>query len=88
MSVADCLNEYRTLGTEVFGHPRAITQLNLGFLKRPKFKASRIEGVYKDVTNRRCELPDEDQDAVAAPPYHVKRWENLCRTYVNSFNWE
>ena len=55
MTVSDCLFEYRRLGQEVFGKPRLISTLRFGLGVRHKYKAARLEKVFKDVTRRRNE---------------------------------
>ena len=57
MTVPDCLFEYRQLGQEVFGKPRKVSTLKFGLGVRYKYKAARLENVFKDVTKRRNEQP-------------------------------
>ncbi|KAL9091324.1 MAG: hypothetical protein Q9165_004958 [Trypethelium subeluteriae] len=56
MTVQDSLDEYRSLGDAVFGHPRMLTQRNVVVIKRPKYRATRLKEVVKDVTERRSEF--------------------------------
>ena len=60
MTVPDCIHEYRSLGQMVFGKPRFFTAINFGLGNRYKYKAARLEKVFKDVTKRRNEKPDGD----------------------------
>ncbi len=57
MTVPDCISEYRTLGQEVFGKPRIFSTLRFGVGHRYKYKAARVEKVFKDVARRRNEKP-------------------------------
>ena len=57
MTIPDCLYEYRRLGQEVFGNPRIISTLRFGLGARHKYKAARLENVFKDVAIRRNEQP-------------------------------
>ena len=57
MTIPDCLFEYRRLGQEVFGYPRMVSTLRFGLGVRHKYKAARLEAVFKDVTRRRNEQP-------------------------------
>ena len=57
MTIPDCLYEYRRLGQEVFGKPRMISTLRFGLGLRYKYKAARLEEVFKDVSIRRNEQP-------------------------------
>ncbi len=60
MTIPDCLFEYRRLGQEVFGKPRMISTLRFGLGVRHKYKAARLEQVFKDVAIRRNEQPSEE----------------------------
>ena len=61
MTVPDCISEYRSLGQEVFGKPRLFTTLRFGVGNRTKYKAARLERVFKDVTKRRNEQPEPSE---------------------------
>jgi hypothetical protein len=69
MTVDDCLKEYKTLGSNVFGKPRPFTMKSLMW---DKFNCKRLHKVIEDVTLRHCENP------------HVTtKWplpDDLCRT--------
>ena len=79
MTVPDCIQEYRNLGQKVFGKPRFFTTINFGVGKMYKYKAARLENVFKDVTKRRNEQPDGDYFGKITFP--SKR--GLCTTYVS-----
>ena len=55
MTVPDCIAEYRRVGQEVFGKPRFFSTLRFKVGNRYKYKASRLEEVFQDVTKRRNE---------------------------------
>ena len=75
MSVPDCINEYKTLGEEVFGRPRVFSTLRFGLGNRTKYKAARLEKVFKDVTVRRNEyLADPD------PNIRFPSGRGMCKT--------
>lgn len=61
MTVPDCLFEYQTLGHEIFGKPRMIHTLKFGLGFRPKYRATKLEKVFKDVTKRRNEQPGRSE---------------------------
>ena len=63
MPVEDCLEEYRNLGTLVFGDPRHIHQAGpVGLLsKRNKFSTTTLETAIKDVIRRRGETRRSEQ---------------------------
>ena len=83
MAVSDCLREYETVGSRVFGRPRFFTQLQFGIFRRPKFRESDLEEVVQEVTGRRCEKRPSGSEPVTL---HVKYWEDLCRTSVETFS--
>lgn len=49
MTVDDCIEEYKTLGKEIFGHPRRMAR---GGFPWHRFNARTLEGVIRDVTSR------------------------------------
>lgn len=77
MPVSDCLREYETVGSRVFGRPRFFTQIRFGIFRRAKFCESDLEEVVQEVTDRRCEKRPLCNDPVT---FHVKYWDDLCRT--------
>jgi hypothetical protein len=85
MTVLDCLREYETVGSRVFGKPRFFTQIRFGIFRRAKFRESDLEEVVQEVTNRRCERRPLGSDPV---PFHVNYWEDLCRTSVDTFPYQ
>ena len=54
MTVDECIQEYKTLGGDVFGHPRPPVINRL----QPKFNEKKLEEVIKDVCKRRGEFQD------------------------------
>jgi len=52
MSVDDCIKEYKSLGEEIFGHPRPFA---MGALLWHKFDSKVLERVIRDVTARHAE---------------------------------
>ena len=56
MTVDECIQEYKTLGGDVFGNPRLPVINRL----QPKFDEKILERVIKDVCKRRGEVPDWD----------------------------
>ena len=52
MTVDDCIDEYKTLGAKIFGHPRPFAK---GALIYHKFDYRVLEAVIKDVTSRNSE---------------------------------
>jgi hypothetical protein len=74
MTVPDCLQEYESLGGEIFGKPRFFTQLRLGVGNRTKYDGKKLEEVFKKVTTKRSELSDNPSF------FPLKR--GLCKTSV------
>ncbi len=79
MTVPDCLDEYRNLGQEIFGRPRTFFTLRFGLGERYKYKATRLEKVFKDVCKRRNEEPDQAHGKIFFPSA-----QGLCKTLVFS----
>lgn len=76
MTIRDCLFEYRKLGEEVFGKPRIISTLGIGVGMRYKYKAARLEKVFKDVSIKRNEKPEpEDMSQIT-----FQSGRGLCAT--------
>lgn len=62
MTVADCKEEYKGLGEEVFGKPRMFCTLRFGVGNRARYRASKLKEVFQDVSARREEyLTDPDR---------------------------
>jgi hypothetical protein len=72
MTVDDCLQEYKTLGGDVFGKPRPFTMKSLLW---DKFNEKRLHKAIVDVTFRHCENP---QVTTKFPSP-----KDLCRTLVH-----
>ncbi|KAF2471780.1 FabD/lysophospholipase-like protein [Lindgomyces ingoldianus] len=79
MTVQDCLYEYKEMGNKIFGKPRLVSQPNTGIISRPKYSASALEEVFKDVTARRCEHVDQRIKEVTFPSM-----PGLCNTFVTT----
>jgi hypothetical protein len=56
MTVDECLEEYRTLGSDVFGKPRLFTMKTI---LRDKYDWKRLHKAIEDATYRHCENPHE-----------------------------
>lgn len=69
MTVDDCIEEYKTLGERIFGHPRPLAK---GAILWHKFSAKTFEEVIRDVTARHSSCGE------FAPIYPSD--EDLCRT--------
>jgi hypothetical protein len=69
MTIDDCLEEYKTLGSDVFGKPRPFTMKTMMW---DKFNWKRLHRAIEDVTLRHCENPRV-----------TTKWpspDDLCRT--------
>lgn len=75
MAVPDCIDEYKSLGEEVFGRPRVFSTLRFGLGDRTKYKAARLEQVIKDVTARRNEYLAEPDPSIRFPS-----GRGMCKT--------
>lgn len=69
MTVDDCIEEYKTLGERIFGHPRPLAK---GAFLWHKFCAKDFEEVIRDLTLRHSEASEFQVNY----PSH----EDLCRT--------
>ena len=76
MTIADCIFEYRTLAQEVFGRPRLISTLRFGLGVRAKYKAKRLEKVFKGVSTKRNEQPEPGEN----PKIKFAHGRGLCAT--------
>ncbi|PSN65406.1 FabD/lysophospholipase-like protein [Corynespora cassiicola Philippines] len=54
MNIPDCLYEYKTMSSEIFGIPRPMSQRNLGF-GWAKYSTVKMEKAFKNVIHRRCD---------------------------------
>ena len=82
MTVQDCIQEYKTLGGEVFGNPRHFNQLNYPLIPnfyRTKYDEERLKKVFKGVTDRRKEKLDESDDPNGRTAFESE--PELCRTF-------
>ena len=55
MTVTDCILEYKTLGSKIFGKPRYFVELKFGMGSRCRYDHKVAEEVFKDVVKRRTE---------------------------------
>lgn len=60
MTVPDCKFEYENLGQEAFGKPRWMSTIRR-LLSGHKYRAARLDKVYKDFAKRRDHEPGEDK---------------------------
>lgn len=67
MTVPDCIQEYKNLGEKVFGKPRTFCTLRFGIIPRERYKAARLEEVFRDVAARREEMQSELQRRITFP---------------------
>lgn len=75
MTVPDCIEEYKSLGEEVFGKPRFFSTLNFGLGNRTKYKASILQRVFEGVTARRNEFLKDPDRYITFPS-----GRGLCKT--------
>ena len=81
MSVRDCIDTYKLFGGRVFGKPHLLNARNtLGIVKRPKYDASKLENVCREISNRRDEINERRQNGLA-PDLRLRK--GMCKTYVS-----
>lgn len=71
MTVDECIKEYKTLGEQVFGHPRSFSK---GAILRQKFDHRALEKAVQDVTTKYGE-PSEYQRNYAMESIN----DDMCR---------
>ena len=77
MTVDECIDEYKTLGDKVFGHPRVISS---GGVLWHKLDCKVFEKVIRDVTAKYCEKIRFEST------YAMDRLDqDMCQWYVNTF---
>ena len=76
MTVPDCIQEYESLGQEIFGKPRFFTAKNFAVGNRHKYKAANLEKLFKNVIKRRNERTDGEFFGKITFPYP----RGLCTT--------
>ncbi|KAJ8110963.1 hypothetical protein OPT61_g6330 [Boeremia exigua] len=81
MTVADCLEEYETMGQKIFGKPRWLSQRYIGVINRPKYDARAMEDAFKDVTKRRDTISDPRDFDVHAK---IKTEEGTCSMFATT----
>ena len=75
MTVDECIDEYKTLGDKVFGHPRIVSS---GGILWHKLNCKVFEEVLKDVTAKYCEKTRFESN------YAMERTDqDMCQWYVN-----
>lgn len=75
MTVDDCINEYKTLGQKIFGHPRPLA---FGAILWHKFDHRVLERVLQDAITRHSEASEEYELQFPSD-------EDLCRTLVTAY---
>ena len=76
MTVDECIDEYKTLGDKVFGHPRIVSS---GGILWHKLNCKVFEKVLKDVTAKYCEKTRFEST------YAMDRMDqDMCQWYVNA----
>ena len=76
MTVDECIDEYKTLGDEVFGHPRVIPS---GGTLWHKLDCKVFEKVIRDVTAKYCERTRFESH------YAMDRMDqDMCQWYVSA----
>lgn len=80
MGVDECLEEYRNLGGDIFGHPRWFSMRGpLLFPGREKYDGRRLQAAVEKVVERRS---SPAQKAVGAGNFGSAK--ELCKTLVHS----
>ena len=76
MTVDECIDEYKTLGDKVFGHPRMFSS---GGTLWHKLDCKVFEKVIRDVTAKYCEKTTFESN------YAMDRMDqDMCQWYVNA----
>lgn len=74
MTVPDCMLEYKTLASKVFGRPQIFTKIHFGLRDRPKYKAENLRKAFEDITERRSTRTDQK--------ITLSSKRGLCKTLV------
>ena len=74
MTVADCMQQYETLGDRVFGRPRRFHIRRPPWIPKEKYNHKHLEEVMKDVVKSR------DPSGTSQAKFTSN--EDMCRTYV------
>ena len=77
MTVRDCLEEYKTLGGEIFGRPRFFIQLNFGLGNRTKYDTRTFQKVLERVVSKRSHEMEAEGDTKTS--FRSLR-KDLCKT--------
>ena len=75
MTVLDCIDEYENLGEKVFGKPRMFFTMRFLLGDRTKYKGTRLQQVFEDVSARRNEYLVEPDRSITFPS-----GRGLCKT--------
>lgn len=75
MTVQDCIEEYKSLGEEVFGTPRIFCTLRFGLGDRAKYSAARLQKVFESVSARRDQYSAEPGRSIIFPS-----GRGMCKT--------
>ncbi len=78
MSVDDCISEYQTLGSQVFGSPRHLYSLSLPLIirERTKYNTDQLEAALEDVITRRGRNEGPNRTAFKSEN------ESFCKRFV------
>jgi hypothetical protein len=79
LSVEDCISEYLTLGSQVFGSPRHFHSLSLPLIvrNRTKYNTEQLEEALEDVITRRGRSEGPNRISFKSEN------ESFCKTSVN-----
>lgn len=77
MNSDDCIQEYESLGENIFGQPRKLSMRGPIPWNREKYDHRKLEESIKDVVKRR----DWKEDQIADSMYPSNK--DRCRTYVS-----
>ncbi|KAK8138125.1 FabD/lysophospholipase-like protein [Apiospora sp. TS-2023a] len=76
MTVEDCLEEYKKMGTDIFGHPRRLHAINVPIITRTRFSTGRLTRAFEQVIERRSEAKAEPSASSLA---NFKTEAGTCR---------
>jgi len=77
MDVDDCLTEYTTLGSQVFGKPRVMHVKSFFWWPKSKYNRRKYEEILREAIARA--LPEEQSDG-QKDDYYPQLVEEQCRT--------
>jgi hypothetical protein len=79
MTVEDCLDEYKKMGTSIFGHPRRLHAANWPFTEKTKFSTKLLTEAFEAVIRRRM-VATADISSPATAKFQTDT--DTCRGYV------